>query len=130
MVCDAPVDQTRRRISGPRHLFRWVRGLAVWLLVGVSATPARAQSAPPSLPEQVELRFRGGPGCPTQANFVHEVAARVRRPVEWVSANAATQITVTVAQTAQHATGTLEVVARAAEPTRREVVASTSAEIS
>lgn len=130
MVCDTRVDQTCNRISVALRPFRLGMALGVWLLVGASTMPAQAQAPVPSLPEQVELRFNGGPGCPAQATFVREVAARVRRPVEWVLTNAETQITVTVVQTADHATGTLQVVTRAAEPTQREFVASTCAEIS
>lgn len=130
MVLGARIDRTRERISGASRCSRLIAILGAWPLVAAGAVSARAQSAPPSVPERVELRFNGGAGCPAQSAFVHEVAARVRRPVEWVSESAATQIIVTVTQTADHATGTLQVVTRAAEPTRREFVASTCAEIS
>lgn len=100
----------------------------------VLQTHARASEPGPSAateaPEQVELSYVGETGCPNETAFSSEVAARIRRPIEWVTENGATRIVVTVAQVDGHATGRLEVVRRAAEPTRREFVGSSCAEVS
>lgn len=112
------------------HRFRRLSFRAALLACAVT-TPAVAEPTASAVPEQVELHFNGAAGCPTQATFVHEVAARVRRPIEWVAASSATRITVTVTQADGHASGTLQVVSSsAAEPTRRDFVASSCAEIS
>jgi hypothetical protein len=124
MVSGAVIDQESCRLSKSRRYFGHAAASLV-LLLAPSAT-----AAPNGLPEQVELRFTGGAGCPSQAAFVHEVAARVRRPIEWVSAEASTQISVTVTQSQGHATGTLQVVTGGAEPTLREFVAGNCGEIS
>lgn len=60
---------------------------------------------------------------------MNEVGARIRRPIEWVAANPSTLIVVTLGQADEHATGKLEVTRSAAEPTRREFIASTCAEV-
>jgi hypothetical protein len=60
---------------------------------------------------------------------VNEVGARIRRPIEWVAANPTTLIVVTLGEADDHATGKLEVTRSAAEPTRREFIASTCAEV-
>jgi hypothetical protein len=93
--------------------------------------PAIAQSAlPPAVaPEQVLLRYAAGAGCPSQPAFVNEVASRVRRPIEWVTVHPSTEIVITIGQTGDHATGTLEIITRSGEPTRREFVASNCSEI-
>ncbi len=94
---------------------------------------ATAQAASPSstdAPEQVELTFVGGAGCPSRTAFVKQVAARIRRPIEWVAAEASTRIVVTVGAVDGSATGQLEVVRHDAEPTRREFVASSCSEVS
>jgi hypothetical protein len=117
--------------QSPSRQLRWRLLLALAAVQG----SARAQSVTPApaaltAPEQVELRYLGGPECPGQASFVNDVASRIRRPIEWVSQNPSIQIVIRVAQTGAHATGTLEVVGRSGEPTRREFVGSTCAEIS
>jgi hypothetical protein len=60
---------------------------------------------------------------------MNEVVSRVGRPIEWVTSNPDAEIVVTLGQAGGHATGTLEVVKRSAEPTRREFVASSCSEI-
>jgi hypothetical protein len=93
---------------------------------------AAAQSASPAAtnaPQQVQLQYAAGAGCPSQSAFVNEVGARVRRPIEWVAANPSTLIVVTLGQIDDHATGKLEVTRHATEPTRREFIASTCAEV-
>ncbi len=102
------------------------------LALAAFTAPAAAQPAgpPPNLvPEQVELHYLGGQGCPSQAAFVDEVAARIRRPIEWVRTQPAFLITVTLEQTDAHATGRLEVVHSGTEPTRREFTAGVCAEV-
>lgn len=90
---------------------------------------AVAQPSAPGTPEKVELRFASGAGCPGQTGFVNEVGARIRRPIEWVASNPTTLIVVTLQQTDDHATGKLEVTRSTAEPTRREFIASSCAEV-
>jgi len=99
------------------------------LLAPAPAAGQQATAAPTSAPEQVQLRYSAGAGCPTEAAFVNEVGARIRRPLEWVSANPTTLIVVTLDQISDHATGKLEVTRSAAQPTRREFIASTCAEV-
>ena len=102
------------------------------LLLCATAAPAGAQLAqasPSVLPEQVELRYAGAPGCPTRAAFVDEVAARIRRPIEWVQAKPDFLIVVVLEQNDARATGRLDVVHRGSQPTRREFTASACAEV-
>jgi hypothetical protein len=131
MVPRALLDQKSVRVSGTGGVARLRAAFAGSVTAFAVTTPVAAQSGSSvKVPEQVELRFNGGPGCPPQATFVHEVAARVRHPVEWVTEHGKTQIVVTIAQAEGHATGTLQVVQGAHEPARREFVASSCAEIS
>jgi hypothetical protein len=126
MVRRARLDPFPRRMSKTRVDF------LVLLALCAAAAPAAAQPAEApsnSAPEQVELRYVGEQGCPSQARFVDEVGARIRRPIEWVQAKPATLIIVTLGRTDEHATGRLEVVRHGSEPTRREFVASTCAEV-
>jgi len=101
------------------------------LMLCGSAARAAAQVAdvPSALPEQVELRYAAPQGCPTRAAFIDEVAARIRRPIEWVQAKPDFLIVVTLEQTDARATGRLEVVRRGSEPTLREFTASVCAEV-
>jgi len=100
------------------------------LLLAPAHVAAQAAAPPPySAPQQVQLQYAAGAGCPSQAAFVNEVGARIRRPIEWVAANPSTLIVVTLGQADEHATGKLEVTRSAAEPTRREFIASTCAEV-
>ncbi len=102
--------------------------LLVTLPAGVVAQPA-ASPAAPVLPQQVSLHYLSEPGCPTEAEFVDEVMARVRRPVQWAPPGAAVQMVVIVRHAGEHADGTLEVVQRATEPTRREFSSGSCAEV-
>jgi hypothetical protein len=90
-----------------------------------------AQPAPPPYRarQQVQLQYAAGAGCPSQSAFVNEVGARIRRPIEWVASNPTTLIVVTLGQADDHATGKLEVTRHATEPTRREFIASSCAEV-
>lgn len=110
-------------------------GFAGALLVALVALPALASAQPtaptsPDTPEQVELQYVGGAGCPTKTAFVREVAARIRRPIEWVALGGATQISVSVEEADGHAAGRLDVVRHGADPTRREFMASSCIEVS
>jgi hypothetical protein len=111
-------------------------GLSGWFVVAPCITSlalfpasAAAQPAAPAPPEKVELQFASGAGCPSQAAFVSEVGARIRRPIEWVASNPTTLIVVTLQQAGEHATGKLEVTRSTAEPTRREFIAASCAEV-
>lgn len=99
------------------------------LLVPTAVAAQAAAPAPYSAPQQVQLQYAAPAGCPSQASFVNEVGARIRRPIEWVGANPSTLIVVTLGQAEEHATGKLEVTRSGAEPTRREFIASTCAEV-
>jgi hypothetical protein len=129
MVSGSTLDHaSHQKPSRPRRWLAWL-----WMS-HLAALPAAAEPAEPaepdaSLPEQVELHFVGSPECPGEANFVREIAARVRRPIEWVAASGALRVAVTVTQGQDHATGTVRIVARDSEPTRREFSADTCAEI-
>lgn len=103
--------------------------VSVLLLVAGQAHGQATEQASNGAPEQVQLSYSAGAGCPTQAAFVNEVGARIRRPLEWVSQNPTTLIVVTLGQTDEHASGKLEVTRRGGEPTRREFIASTCAEV-
>ncbi|HXK18802.1 MAG TPA: hypothetical protein VNG33_13420 [Polyangiaceae bacterium] len=103
--------------------------LALWAIAG----PAAAQPVEPppnAVPEQVQLQYVSGQGCPSRSAFVDEVAARIRRPIEWVETKPAFLISVTLEQTDARATGRLEVVHSGSEPTRREFTASQCSEVS
>src|SRR4051812_38491533 len=69
--------------------------LAVW---AVQASAA-AQEPASSVPERVELRYVSAQNCPSQASFVNEVGARIRRPLEWVQVEPEFLISVTLGQT-------------------------------
>jgi hypothetical protein len=113
--------------TGARRL---VASALVAVTVPLFSAIAPAQlPAIPNLPEQVQLQYGGGAGCPSQAAFVNEVGARIRRPIEWVASQPTTLIVVTLQQTDDHATGRLEVTRHAAEPTRREFIAGSCGEV-
>ena len=103
--------------------------VAAWALAANAARAAEPETASLGTPERVELRYLAEAGCPTQAAFVNEVAARIRRPVEWVLASASTQMIITLTRRDDHTSGKLEVVRPGVDPTRREFVASTCAEV-
>jgi hypothetical protein len=110
-------------------------GVAGSILTALVALPVLANAQPgaappPETPEQVELQYVGGARCPTKATFVREVAARIRRPIEWVVAGGATQITVSVEEADGYAAGRLDVVRRGTDPTRREFMGSSCTEVS
>ena len=107
--------------------FRFALALLV-LPARVLAEPAAASPAG-TAPQQVSLHYLGDPGCPNETEFVYEVTARVRRTVQWSKPGAAVQIVVIIRQAGDHASGTLEVVQRATEPTRREFTAASCAEV-
>lgn len=105
------------------------------LPVGVLAQPvaappeaAKPEAAKPEAPALVALRYTNELGCPSEAEFVDEVSARVRRPVTWTRSEAAVQIVVVV-RAGERASGTLEVTQAATEPTRREFSSSSCAEV-
>jgi len=133
MAAGSLLDHALGIISRKRLLNRACAVFArAGLWVALPALPAHAEPAPSAipLPQRVELGFVGGSGCPNRGSFVHEVAARVQRPIEWVSADGAVRITVTISQNEDHAEGTLQIVAGGAEPTRREFTAASCAEVS
>lgn len=92
-----------------------------------STLPAAAQ-APAT--ERVHIVHQAGSGCPGSAAFHHEVAARVRRPVEWVQEGASTVVRVQLASSPAGATGQLEMTQAGGAPTRRDFSAETCAEVS
>lgn len=105
------------------------------LPAGVLAEPAPAapeaskpEAPKPEAPALVSLRYTNELGCPSEAEFVDEVTARVRRPVQWTRSDRAIQIVVVV-RAGERATGTLEVTQSATEPTRREFSSSSCAEV-
>ena len=107
----------------------------VTLPTGVLAQPAvpaaeapRPEAPKPEAPALVSLRYTNELGCPSEAEFVDEVTARVRRPVQWTRSDKAIQILVVV-RAGERATGTLQVTQAAAEPTRREFSSSSCAEV-
>lgn len=102
--------------------------LLLTLPAGIAAQPA---AAPPMTapPQQVSLHYLGEPDCPSEAEFVAEVTARVRRPVQWSVTGAALQMVVIVRHASEHADGTLEVVQRSTETTRREFTSGSCAEV-
>jgi hypothetical protein len=106
-------------------------GLVALLLVAIPARVAAEPAAakPDSVTQQVSLHYLGEAGCPSEAEFVEEVTARVRRPVEWTQSGAAVQMVVIVRRAGDRASGTLEVVQRSTEPTRREFNSSSCAEV-
>lgn len=109
-------------------------GLRLALLLATMPLRALAQPAaePPADaagPQHVSLHYIGEPECPSEAEFVAQVTARVRRPVHWSSAGAVVHMVVIVRQAGDHANGTLEVVQRATEPTRREFTAGSCEEV-
>src|SRR4051812_8691813 len=100
----------------------------VTLPAPVLAQPAAAAPAS-TAPPQVSLHYLGDPGCPNEVEFVDEVTARVRRTVQWSKSGAAVQMVVIIRRAGDHASGTLEVVQRATEPTRREFTSGSCAEV-
>ncbi len=80
--------------------------------------------------EQVELDYLQGAGCPTKAQFVSEVTARIRRPVTWVVMGGGLHISLALSQAEKQATGRLEVAREGADATRREFTAESCAEVS
>src|SRR3954464_1582613 len=114
--------------------------LACLLLTLPTAVVAQPAEAPPPAapasgpaatapPQQVSLHYLGEPGCPSEAEFIAEVTARVRLPMQWSAAGAAVQMVVIVRRAGEHANGTVEVVRRSTEPTRREFTANSCAEV-
>ncbi|HEX2872570.1 MAG TPA: hypothetical protein VHP33_14975 [Polyangiaceae bacterium] len=88
----------------------------------------KPEAPKPEAPALVSLRYTNELGCPSEAEFVDEVSARVRRPVQWTKSDRAIQIVVIV-RAGERATGTLEVTQSATEPTRREFSSSSCAEV-
>jgi hypothetical protein len=118
-----------RHRNRPRRSNIW--GFAALLL---AAAPARAQplsadAEPEALPEQVQLDYVSGAGCPNKALFVNEVKARIRRPVAWVAMNGAFSIIVSLNETQGEAVGRLELARGGAEATRREFTAASCQEV-
>lgn len=77
----------------------------------------------------VGLRYSGSPSCPSEADFVDEVNARVPRPIAWNVGGEGIDMRVSVSADGAQATGTLEVVQPGVEPKRREFRASSCAEV-
>jgi hypothetical protein len=92
------------------------------------AEPA-AESPAGTAPPQVSLHYLGDSGCPDETEFVSEVTARVRRTVQWSKTGATAQMVVIIRQAGDHASGSLEIVQRATEPTRREFTSASCAEV-
>ncbi len=110
-------------------------GLRLGFVLVTLPTGVLAQAEAPKVeapkveaPALVSLRYTNELGCPSEAEFVDEVTARVRRPVKWTRSETATQIVVVV-RAGERATGTLQVTQPAAEPTRREFSSSSCAEV-
>jgi hypothetical protein len=91
--------------------------------------PVGAATPTAAAPEKVVLRYVGEPGCPSEAELVDEIKARVRRPIQWGASDASIQIVITVHQGGGQASGELEVQRRSTDATRREFTASSCAEV-
>lgn len=105
--------------------------LALVLVTLPARVLAEPTVVPPAgtAPQQVSLHYLGDPGCPNETDFVGEVTARVRRTVQWSKAGDAVQMVVIIRQAGDHASGTLEVVRRSTEPTRREFTSASCADV-
>src|SRR4051812_9909768 len=122
MVAAARLD----RLAMSNFGFRFALVLLT-LPAPILAQPAVASPTGTAAP-QVSLHYLGDPGCPDETEFAYEVTARVRRTLQWSKSSGAVQMVVIVREAGDHASGTLEVVQRATEPTRREFTAATCAE--
>jgi hypothetical protein len=109
------------------------RGLALELLFVALACESRANAQPLPVegqaPEQVQLEYSSEPGCPSQAVFIEQVTARIRRPVGWTATDGGTHIILSLTQKDGGATGRLEVARNGTPPTRREFTAATCGEV-
>lgn len=103
----------------------------VW--VGLVLAPwASAEAAPTAdaaTPRAVSLQFTTQPGCPSEAEFVGEVLARVRIPLQFGVSEPAIRVVVKLEQTTEGARGELELQHDTAAPTQREFIASSCTEV-
>lgn len=95
-----------------------------------SAQAEMPETNEPAATEQVELDYWAVAGCPTKAQFIAEVSARIRRPVTWVVMSAGTRIGVSLSRTETEATGKLEVARDGTEVSRRDFSAGSCGEVS
>ena len=106
----------------------------LWLAAGLpllSTAVAGADEPTPEAvaPEQVTLTYSADPGCPTEAQFVEQILARVRRRVRFAQAPEAIEMVVTLQLGGETAMGKLEVRREPGEPTRREFTGATCREV-
>jgi hypothetical protein len=95
-----------------------------------AAEPTTAPGAAPPETELVSLVYSGAAaGCPSEAQFVSEVTARVTRPVRFGAEGAAVQMVVTLFPSGEQVTGKLEVSRATSEPTHRDFTASSCEEV-
>lgn len=95
-----------------------------------AAEPVPAPVDPGAAAELVSLVYSGAAaGCPSEAQFVSEVTARVTRPVRFGAPDAAVQMVVTLFPSGEQVTGKLEVARASSEPTHRDFTASSCEEV-
>lgn len=100
-----------------------------WLALAAHAFAQAAPAEPPLTPQAVELQFATQPGCPSEAEFVDEVLARVRLPVKFGGSEPSIHIIVKLEQATDGARGELELRREAAAATQRDFSASSCAEV-
>jgi hypothetical protein len=79
--------------------------------------------------EHVALHYSAAAGCPGEAEFIAQVVARVRRPMRFGSPEGSVRMGVTLSQSGEQSTGTLEVEQPASPPTHRDFTAESCAEV-
>jgi hypothetical protein len=97
---------------------------------GALAQEPTARLPAPVANEQVALSYYGAAaGCPSEAQFVEQIAARVSIPVMFGGTTGTVRMLVTLAPAGEQVLGKLEVERSSAEPTRREFTASSCEEV-
>lgn len=129
MVAGAQLDPLTRRILRFRGIVLLFTARSA--LAQPAAVPAEpGPASPPAPAEGVALSYFGAAaGCPSEAQFVEEIAARVSIPVMFGGTTGTVRMRVTLAPAGEQVLGKLEVERGAAEPTRREFTASSCEEV-
>jgi hypothetical protein len=120
MVASVRLDPLSRRMLRFRALLP--------LLVAMHASAAESTSGQTEA-EHVALRYSGAAGCPSEADFIAQVMARVRRPMRFGSSEGSVRMGVTLSSAGGQSTGKLEVEQATGEPTRRDFTAESCAEV-
>lgn len=95
-----------------------------------AAEPTTAAAGVPPETELVSLVYGGAAaGCPSEAEFVNEVTARVTRPVRFGTDGASVHMVVTLFPSGEQVTGKLEVSRASSEPTHRDFTATSCEEV-